>query len=93
MLIGENDEKSDVWYMLALCLTKLGKNDSAQECLDNAVTLYKKFGLQDIELLEAIDEVRKELTKNVAKIEESKKDDSKMEDDDDGWEDYDEEDV
>ena len=49
-LISENDEKTDVWYMLALCLTKLGKTDSARECLKNAKTFYKKFNLQDIEL-------------------------------------------
>ena len=73
--------------MLALCLVKLGKSESAKECLTNAKTLYENLGLQDIELEEAMDEVKRSLDK--IKPKEEKKD-AEMKDED-GWESYGEE--
>ena len=51
ILIEENDEKADVWYVLAFCLFKLERFEPAKECLKNAESLYKKFKLHDPELM------------------------------------------
>lgn len=62
-LIEENDEKADVWYMLAFVLLKLGKYDSSRECLKNTFMLIQKFKLHDPELNAGAEELQKELDK------------------------------
>ena len=90
MLIEENDERADIWYMLAFSLLKIEKYDSSNECLKNAVTICKKFKVHDEELEAGIQEIRAKLDEAMANVKPDE--DKDMKDDDDGFETYGEED-
>lgn len=63
-LSQEDDEITEVWYLLAMCLYCLKKKEEAFEALENAERLIKREE-ENIELADAILELREALDQGI----------------------------
>jgi|LakMenEpi03Aug12_release.lakeMendotaPanAssembly.Ray.scaffolds.fasta_scaffold1842553_1 hypothetical protein len=68
MIIGEDDEQIEAWYLLAFVLHRKKKFTTCMECANNVLTLMNKLKVFNQELQSATEEIIKDCTKQLQKF-------------------------